>query len=61
MTGPDIRGKRVGNKRYLHVDALPGSADGPAAEALLAAVARAEALAGLRRGEHFNLVRIDAG
>jgi DNA phosphorothioation-associated putative methyltransferase len=56
----DILGKRVGNKRYLHVDALPGSADGPEAEALLEAVARAEALAGLRRGEHFNLVRIDA-
>jgi hypothetical protein len=57
---PGVPGKSVGNKRYLHVDALPGSADGPEAEALLAAVARAEALAGLRRGEHFNLVRIDA-
>ena len=57
---PGVPGKSVGNKRYLHVDALPGAADGPEAEALLAAVARAEALAGLRRGEHFNLVRIDA-
>ncbi|WP_295880899.1 DNA phosphorothioation-associated putative methyltransferase [uncultured Thiohalocapsa sp.] len=56
----DNSGKLVGNKRYLHVDALPRAADGQEAQALLAAVARAEALAGVRRGEHFNLVRIDA-
>lgn len=53
-------GKVVGDKRYLHVDALPAPADGPESEALLASLAEAEALVGVRRGEHFNLVRVEA-
>ena len=53
-------GKRAGNKRYLHVDALPEPADGPDASALLASLAAAEEIAQVRRGEHFNLVRVDA-
>ncbi|AGA91442.1 hypothetical protein Thimo_2732 [Thioflavicoccus mobilis 8321] len=50
-------GKTVGSKTYLHVDALgAGSFVGTDLSERLAA---AEALAGVRRGEDFNLVRVD--
>ncbi len=52
-------GKRVGNKRYLHVDTLPEPADEPDAAALLASLTTAEEIAQVRRAEHFNLVRVD--
>ena len=47
-------GKTVGTRLYLHLSALDGAAD-----ALQARVAAAEGLAGLVRGEGYNLVRLD--
>lgn len=59
---PASLGKIVGEKRYLHVDTLPAArTDASGMDPLIAAVAKAEELAGVRRGEHFNLVRCDAG
>ena len=50
-------GKTVGQKTYLHVDSLDGRSG---TGALAQRVAAAEALVGLRRGDDFNLVRVDA-
>jgi DNA phosphorothioation-associated putative methyltransferase len=55
----DTTGKLVGDKRYLHVDALPTLAQAPEGNQLLERVAQAEVLAGVRRGEQFNLVRVE--
>jgi hypothetical protein len=55
----DTTGKVVGDKRYLHVDALPSLARVPEGEQLLARIAQAEALADVRCGKQFNLVRLD--
>jgi len=61
-------GKAVGDRLYLHVATLTaGDATACAgrvpighAERLAARLAEAEQLAGLRRGEHFNLLRVDS-
>jgi DNA phosphorothioation-associated putative methyltransferase len=47
-------GKQVAARLYLHVDALPGADAG-----LSARISAAEALAGLARGEGYNLARLD--
>ncbi len=53
-------GKVVADKLYLHVDALPAQADSLEMDGLLEALAAAEALAQVRRGQHFNLIRVEA-
>ena len=58
-TGYGAIGKVVGDKCYLHVDCLPKLAQTPEARHLLVRLAQAETLASLRRGEQFNLVRVD--
>jgi hypothetical protein len=55
----DTIGKVVGDKRYQHVDALSGLAHAPESAQLLARAARAEALADVRRGQQFNLIRVN--
>jgi len=57
---PEGIGKVVADRLYLHVDSLPDHADTPGAATLLARLAQAEALAKVRRGEQFNLVRVDS-
>ena len=52
-------GKTVARKRYVHVDTLAVLSDAEDRGGLGAQLAAAEQLAGVRRGEHFNLVRID--
>ena len=47
-------GKRVATRLYLHLSALDGAGD-----ALRARVAGAEGLAGLTRGEDYNVARVD--
>ncbi|MEY6434077.1 DNA phosphorothioation-associated putative methyltransferase [Thioalkalicoccus limnaeus] len=54
---PALIGKTVGHKTYVHVETLD---ERPDAGDLAERVAAAEALAGLRRGTDFNLVRVDA-
>jgi hypothetical protein len=62
------RGKAVAGRLYLHVsaldsgDAASGETEMPTgvAERLAVQLARAERLTKLRRGEHFNRVRLDA-
>ncbi|MEJ2328054.1 MAG: hypothetical protein P8Y25_15155, partial [Chromatiaceae bacterium] len=55
---PEGIGKVVADRLYLHVDSLSDHADTPEAATLLARLAQAEALAKVRRGEQFNLVRV---
>ncbi|ESQ16931.1 MAG: DNA phosphorothioation-associated putative methyltransferase [Thiohalocapsa sp. PB-PSB1] len=55
-----VLGKTVGRKRYIHVDSLHTGSGADADRGLAEQLATAEQLAGVRRGEHFNLVRIDA-
>lgn len=50
-----IPGKTVGHKTYMHAETLPGTD-----ATLQACVLEAERLAGIRRHEHYNLVRADA-
>ncbi|MBK1630282.1 hypothetical protein CKO31_05875 [Thiohalocapsa halophila] len=57
---PSAVGKTVGRKRYVHVDTLRTGPGGDVDGALAEQLAAAEQLAGVSRGEHFNLVRIDA-
>jgi DNA phosphorothioation-associated putative methyltransferase len=52
---PSPPAKTVGPKTYFHAESLPA-----ADPALQARVAEAERLAGVRRLEHYNLVRVDA-
>lgn len=51
---PSLPAKTVGPKTYFHAESLP-----VADPALQARVAEAERLAGVRRLEHYNLVRVD--
>ncbi len=50
----DSPGKRVASQLYLHISTLAGVDD-----ALQARIDAAESLAGLTRGEGYNLVRLD--
>ena len=51
-------GKTVAGKTYVHVDALDNGSD-PDSD-LVRRLAEAESLTGLRRGEAFNVLRVDA-
>jgi DNA phosphorothioation-associated putative methyltransferase len=53
-------GKSIGRSAYLHVDTLE-ALEPPQRDAWERAVAQAEAAAGLNRGTHFNVIRLDSG
>ena len=53
------RGKTIGRRTYLHVDALASARDGNGWD-WEARVAQAEQAAGVERGARFNVVRLDA-
>jgi len=63
VAGPP-QGKMVAGRLYLHVSALDegdaSASDASSPAGLAERLAQAEHLANLRRGEHFNLVRVDA-